>query len=555
MAPGPIPRKTMLCWGRPSPLRPIMLLDTRGFVDPSAPAAQRQAALTVLLFLDVDLGSLRNRLAALPQDPLAELWDKLFVLLFVKQPFVAGVPILQAELASPSTASLPAPFLVSCLVAVAESGVAHCTDLLMQGVKHGDVSVRSAAAAGLARRRSQRAAEVLRRQIAVEQDPRAAALLAQALTACGPTSASDLVSGVASPELALWECIVAMRTRDEGFATQLVKLATNSSIHWVVRRAAISAAGRLHFTAALQMIAPAVLAERTPLTIDRDDNMQAHAALSGMLLNGVSGFLSDGEAKFIAFIASALEQQWSELVGRGGLPPPSDAARWLYTSLMRDPSAVGVQRLLNQVQTPLLHAAVVRAFRLSGRTQDIEDVLASTSSVWLAVKCLQERRWVRDNDPDLCPRLRRVLAGSPCGGAPLLGRIIDEIETGRRLSGAVASAAPVPEPPTAAPNVSLDYSAAVRALRGTSDLGIDPAQPIALVRLNREEVQKLIALADPANDPPRSVVRFTPTMTFTAEGHVVGRETSTSTGGASIAERLSSRHCRRQPVRFAHALA
>jgi hypothetical protein len=54
--------------------------------------------------------------------------------------------------------------------------------------------------------------------------------------------------------------------------------------------------------------------------------------------------------------------------------------------------------------------------RLCGRAQDIEDVLASTSSVWLAVKCLQERRWVRDNDPDLCPRLRRVLTKSPCGG-------------------------------------------------------------------------------------------------------------------------------------------
>ena len=151
--------------------------------------------------------------------------------------------------------------------------------------------------------------------------------------------------------------------------------------------------------------------------------------------------------------------------------------------------------------TPLLHAAVVRAFRLCGRAQDIEDVLASTSSVWLAVKCLQERRWVRDNDPDLCPRLRRVLTKSPCGGAPLLGRIVGEIEAGRRQSGTIANAAPVPEPPAAAPNLLLDYSAAVRALRGWADLGIDSAQAIALVRLDREEVQKLVALADPSNDP------------------------------------------------------
>ncbi len=507
-------------------------------LDPSAPAPHRQAALAVLLFLDVDIGSLRSRLAALPQDPLAALWDRLFVLLFVKKPFVAGVPILQAELTSPSAAPLPSAFLVSCLVAVAEAAWPAVTDLLIQGVQHADASVRSASAAGLARRRSRRAAGALRRQKFVEPDAKVATLLAQAVAACGPGSAGDLAGGVSPPEIALWQCIVATRTRDEGFAPQLVKLATDPSVHWVVRRAAIWAAGRLPFTAALQMIAPAVLAESTPLTIDRDDNLQAHASLSGMLQNGVSGFLFEGEANFIAFIGSALEQQWSELLATGSLPSPSDAARWLYTSLVSDPSPAGIQRLLNGVQTPLLHAAVVRAFRLCGLARDIEDVLASASSVWLAVKCLQERRWVRDSDPDLCPRLRRILATSPCGGAALLGRIVDEIEAGRRQSGTVATASPVPKPPTPVPNPLLDYSAAVRALRGASDLGIDAGQSIALSRLDREEVQRLIALADPVNDPSTAVVRFTPTMTFTAGGHVVGQESSTSTGGTSIPERL-----------------
>jgi hypothetical protein len=506
--------------------------------DPSATAPRRQTALTVLLFLDADLGSLRSRLAALPADPLAGFWDSFFVLLFVKQPFAAGVPILQAELASPSAAPLPPPFLVSCLVAVAETAWSDVTNLLMQGVQHGDASVRSASAAGLACRRSQRAAEVLRHQIAIEPDPKIVPLLAQALTASGPTSARDLAGRFASSELALWQCIIAMRTREEDFAPKLVKLATDSSVHWMVRRAAIWAAGRLPFAAALQMIARAVLAESTPLTIDRDDNLQAHASLSGMLQNGVSGFLSDGEAKFIAFIASALEQQWRDLFSRGSLPSPSDAARWLYTSLMSNPSPGGIQRLLNGVQTPLLHAAVVRAFRLCGRTQDIEDVLTSTSSVWLAVKCLQERRWAWDNDPDLCPRLRRILATSPCGDAPLLGRIVDEIEAGRRQSGTVASASPIPKPLAPTPNPLLDYSAALRALRGASDLGIDAGQPIALSRLDREEVRKLIALADPANDPSTAIVHFTPTMTFTPEGHVVGQESSTSTGGTSIPQRL-----------------
>lgn len=507
-------------------------------LNPSALAPLRQAALAVLLFLNVDLGSLRSRLATLPADPLAGFWDSFFVLLFVKQPFAAGVPILRAELASPSAVPLPPPFLVSCLIAVAETSWSDVTDLLMEGVQHGDPSVRSASAAGLARRRSPRAAEVLRHQINVEPDPKVVPLLAQAITACGPTSTNDLMSRFASPELALWQCIIAMRTGEVGFAPQLVKLATDSSVNWVVRRAAIWAAGRLPFAEALQMIAPAVLAESTPLTIDLDDNLQAHASLSGMLQNGVSGLLSEGEANFIAFIAPALELQWSDLLAMGNLPSPFDAARWLYTSLMTDPSPASAQRLLNGVHTPLLHAAVVRAFRLCGHTQGIEDVLASTSSVWLAVKCLQERRRVRDNDPDLCQRLRRILVSSPCSDSSLLGRIVAEMEAGHRQSGTVLSASPVPKLPEPAPSLLLDYSAAVHALRGVPDFEIDAGQPIALSRLDYEEVQRLVALADPANDSPTAVVHFTPMMTFTPGGHIVGQESSTSTGGTSIPERL-----------------
>lgn len=164
--------------------------------DPSVPAPRRQAALTVLLFLNVDIGSLRSRLAAMPIDPLAGRWDRLFALLFVKQPFVAGVPILQAELALPSAASLPPQFLVSCLIAVAETAWPEVTDLLIQGVQHSDPSVRSASASGLARRRSQRAKDALQHQIVVEPDSKVVPLLAQALSACGPTAATDLAGGL-----------------------------------------------------------------------------------------------------------------------------------------------------------------------------------------------------------------------------------------------------------------------------------------------------------------------------------------------------------------------
>lgn len=506
--------------------------------NPSAPPPRRQAALTVLFYLNVDFGVIRSRLADLQEDQLAAFWDSFFVLLFAKQPFAAGVPILRGELALPSGTSLPPKLLISSLIAVAEAPWPEVTDLLVQGIQHSDSSIRSASAAGLARRRSRLAAGTLRCLYAVETDPKVVTNLAQALTACGPTSTNDLAREFASPDVALWKCFTAMRTRDESFAPQLVKLATDTSVTWVVRRVAIWAAGRLPFAVALQKIAPIVLAEKTPLTIDLNDNLHAHASLSQLLQNGVSELLPAGEAQFVNLIASILAQQWTDLITAGGLPSPSEAARWLYFSLMSDPLHAGTQQLLNKIQTPLLHAAVVRAFRLAGRMQDIEDVLASASSVWLAVKCLQERRRVRDNDPSLCSRLRTILASSPCRDAPLLGRIVDEIEAGLCLSSTIASETPAPEQPAHAPKPPLGYSAAMQSLRGGSDFGIDTGQPIALSPLTREEAQRLIALADPANDPSTAVVRFTPTMTFTSAGHVVGQVSSTSTGGESVHARL-----------------
>lgn len=508
-------------------------------LDPSAAMTHRQTALAVLLFLNEDLGSLRSRLSALAHDPLSSLWDWFFVLLFAKQPFPAGVASLKTMLVSPSGDQLPPPFFATCLDTVAETAWAEVTDLLLEGVGHKDRVIRLASAVGLGRRRSARAFDTLRHRMVIELDPVVGLMLAQALAASGPTSAGDLSSGLATGERNLWQCIVATRTRDESFAPELIRLATDPSVHWVVRRAAIWASGRLNYAGALQKIAPLVLAESTPLTIDHDDNLHCHSSLGSMLESGVADLVSWGEAKFVQTVGSILEHEWSDLMPRGILPEPSEAARWLYTSLKKNPSTAGAQDLLNALHIPLLHASVVRAFRICGRAQEIEDVLATTSSIWLAVKCLAERRRVVDNDPDLGQRLRRLLSNSACSDTSLLSRVVDDIEDSLGKSAAGAKPAPPIVPVEPRPR-SLDYAETVRALRGASDLGLDDGQPVAIVPLDREEVVRLVALADPANDPPTGVTRFTPAMTFTDEGHVVGQESWTSTGGTSVSERLRS---------------
>ncbi|MGZ4971864.1 MAG: hypothetical protein ACXWDN_03820, partial [Limisphaerales bacterium] len=235
LAPEPIPQDYALLGPSFAPTAYDAGRYERILLDSSAPAPRRQAALTVLLFLDVDLGKLRSRLAALTMDPLSGIWDSFFVLLFVKQPFGAGVTMLRAELVSSAATVLPPQVLASCISAVSETAWPDVTDLLTQGVQHSDSSIRVASAVGLARRRSKSAADVLRRRLAIESNPKIVPHLVQALAACGPTSANDLACGFASSELGLWQCIVAMRTRDIGFAPQLIKIATDSSVHWKIR--------------------------------------------------------------------------------------------------------------------------------------------------------------------------------------------------------------------------------------------------------------------------------------------------------------------------------
>ncbi|MBY3574324.1 HEAT repeat domain-containing protein [Rhizobium laguerreae] len=505
--------------------------------DPSAAAPLRQSALAVLLFLDKDLETLRTRLLRLTDDPSSAHWEAYFLLLFAKKPFVAGIASLRAMLISPTGEQLPPPFFAACLDAVAEAVWPEVNDLLVESLGHNDRGIRLAAAAGLGRRRSARAFEELHRRLTIETDPLVSSNIARALAASGVEHAVDLSSGQMTEVHVLWQCIVAMRTGDESFAPELVRLASDPSVHWAIRRAAIWASSRIPDVDSLCMLAPVVLAESSPLTIDDDEHLHCHLYLGDLLENGIADLVSSGETEFVELVRSILDVRWNELLWKNNLPDPAEAARWLYKKLMTDPTPSGVEKLRNAIHVPLLHAAVVRAFRIRHMPQEIESVLANTSSVWLAVKCLAERRKVGDNDPDLGPRLRSILAASPFSDIPFLSRVVDDLEGsyGKPAAGAkppsiVAPAAPVSR--------VINFTETVSALRGTIDLGIGSDQSLALTPLDRNEIQRLVTLADPSNDPPSGVTKFIPAMTFTSEGHTVSQETWTSSGVTTVPERL-----------------
>jgi len=264
-----------------------------------------------------------------------------------------------------------------------------------------------------------------------------------------------------------------MRLRDASIADRLVTIAGDPVQNWQLRRAAIFAAGRLPYKAALERIVPAVMAERSPLTIDGNSSFRCHAVMSSILLCGAQGMapiFARGRIGFVDFFAEVFEANWKESMSPQGLPSGAEAAGWLFDRLVHQgwpAKREAPDIVLNELNIPMLHSAVLRSLRLSGRPDLIDEQLPAADHVWVAMKCLMERSRAGRGDPELASRLKSLVEASPCRGNALLHRVIAEIGGSHAMPpptgpGAVASQ----EAP--APVSYVSYDDAVRALSGAS---------------------------------------------------------------------------------------
>lgn len=497
-------------------------------LDITEPLPRRMSSLGVLVMLGADVARLRQKLHALPSEAAASFWDEMLLWVFVEQPFEAGIAKLQTALALRGHQPMWFALWEACLTKAAERSWPSVTDLLIEGARHPNQRVRESAVMGLARRRSRAALEPLMQQLSLETERKTAVLIATAIAASGPKEA-DALKGPISQDIQLWQCIIAMRTRDATFAPRLITIAQNTALHWRLRRAAIHAAARLPFDAALAKIAPLVLAEKSSLTLDTSYDLHAHAMVSNLLHANIPLLVGGGETAFIDTVVHVLERNWdlNEI-------PAAEVGRWLYQSLKNSDVYSHVS---NTLYIPLLQAAVLRGFRLCERPDEIEAVLAQSQSLWLSVRCLQERRRVSDVDPIMVGRLRQMVADSPVRNNPMLVQLVDQMEQARknpRVEVVPKKFAAVAKQTTAR---ILDYETALRALRGTEEIGEkDPI--IALAPLDQSQVRRLIVLVDPVNEPDRGGGRFERSVSFTPRGHTVGHRSSSYNRTPTVHYRL-----------------
>jgi hypothetical protein len=502
-------------------------------LDRNAALEDRFIALSMLASAGADLGYIYHRLKAIETDfNQGQAWDFLFLMSSIQSPFPEAIALLEAHMGSLSAKE--SHLAIPALMKLGELPASEATTMLTRALIHSNPEIRRSAALGLARRRSHIALAALIDQYAKEDEEPLAVGLATAIVASGANSALDLQSRHTSPAIQLWQFILTMRLRDESMADRLVSVALDPFLNWQVRRAAIFAAGRLPYDIALARILPIIMDERSPLTIDHSENLGCHSLISSFLTSSHKEWpyvFAKGRDFFINFFAGIFEEIWSDRIIKQDLPSGADAAGWFYDRLAFHEWPTrhdAPDRVLNELNVPLLQGAVLRSLRLCGRPELIEQQLATANHIWIAMKCLTERRRAGNINSELAARLQSLVEASPCQGNVLLHRVIDEINNRRATASEVGPATVVPYGRSMAVSY-ITYDDAVRALSGTVT-NFKATSPLVLESITAEQCERLIRLADPTNDPHQGVETYIPLIQFTSNGHIVARQQWTSTG-------------------------
>ncbi|SJM90933.1 hypothetical protein CRENPOLYSF2_1940002 [Crenothrix polyspora] len=298
---------------------------------------QRLEAFSILAMIGTDLGILYRRLKENKNiDECAEHWDFLFLMLCTQYPFADAIPLLEHSLSA--VEKKENPLLIPQLMKLGGLPITEATSLLLHALPHIDPRIRLCAAQMLGQRRSRLALAGLSEQLAREEDESIALTLAVSIIASGPRSVADVSSiRFDSPTIKLWQCILAMRSRDSSISDLLVTLACGPDQNWQIRRAAIFAAGRLPYEVALERIAPLVLLERSPFVIDRNPHLLCHNNLADLLLNESRGMLNiyiRGKTQFVSFFEEIFDTGWKEFLSFDqDVPTGAEAAGWLFDRL------------------------------------------------------------------------------------------------------------------------------------------------------------------------------------------------------------------------------
>ena len=493
-------------------------------LDPASGHSGRSAALAVLASSGADLDGVYRRFCDVEANADSRrFWDFLFLQMASMRPFAAALPLLRGQLRSSDDRH--SVILAAPLKALGTLPGPDVTTVLLEGLAHSQHSVKQAAALSLQERRSRCALAGLRQRLAVEPERKFRVGLASAIAASGPAGVHELDAPVAGEQnVMLWQCIVAARTRDKTFATNLVEIANNRSLNWQLRRTAINAAGFLPFEVALKHMLE-IFQEQSTTLIDESTNLNAHSFLSWLLVDGahmLSGLFATNRDQFIGVVSEMFVEGTKGSLDAPDLGLGEEVGEWAYGRLSAagwpdNPEAPDV--VINELGRPLLYSAILRSLRRVGRADLIEAQIAKTDGPWFAIKCILECMRGGYAGSDDASRLREYIAQSVVANNQRVQRCIDEVASAGQSTQKTMITARTPE---ALASRKLGFAEAVRLLNlGESSSSLDAGTPVLLEQVNRQQFKELVQLADPVNDADLGEETYRPGISFTSGGYTV----------------------------------
>lgn len=489
-------------------------------LDTALPMELRFAAFSTAALVGVDLSALYDELASV--DPQHErLWRFALVTKCVSHPTKRAIPLLEEELAETTDKELT--ILAPLIMKLGELPGSEVSAFLVRMLSHESANARAFAMVALQNRRAHTALDGLLARAAVEPDHRLANMALVAAIASRPSTGQAFASlWPRLPKSAVWRCILAGRLRDEKEADHLVEIATDSGGHWQHRRAAILAAGRLPFEASLARIGPSVLAESSSFTADQSSSLSMHHTVAALLLDFArqmhQRFVA-GRARFVSLFGEVFEDARKEFWAPERSPSGSATAEWLFDRLAHhgwpsDPKAA--DRVLGELHVPMLHAAVLRGYRLSNRADLIEQLIPEAQCEWLLVRSLCELGKSRILERTELATLRERVQSTPFADSPFVKNCLNDLSERRARAPSTSPLASGDVSPTAATRLTVE---AARKAIDTGDLSGDP--PYVFVDLTEDSFNELAKELAPSRDYSTRWVSANAQLAFTAKRFAV----------------------------------
>ena len=486
------------------------------------PLPLRLAAVRILACANADVDALYDRWREREGSSFDDRWNALLLMVAAEHPFSQAIPMLEERLAACDEDQIE--LFAGVVRVLGTLAGQRATEMLKRAIGHPSAAVRLAAAQGIQEKRSTACLSSLRMQLESEGEEVVRVALAASICGAGPTEVADLKTPYHQDEgVMLWRCILAGRTRDEAFADDLVRIANNDSLNWQVRRAAISAAGYLPFELALERMIQAARVRST--LVDDHIGLYAHSFLSHLLVYDVSYLLRifvGGRDGFAKFVGELFDDGAEDLLDKYDLGCGVAIGDWAYSRLeaagwpddSRAPDVV-----IGELCAPLLFSACLRSLRRVGRSDLIEREIDSSRRPWCVMKCVVECMRSGYAGVEDAGRLRGVIEESSASIDGRIQNVIDEIASSRR--GQIEVGGEATERQAAVPTV-LSFREAVRLLMADySSHDLDDKSTVLLEVITREELLRLVELADPSMERERGVEVYVPGIAFRGYGHTV----------------------------------